>query len=60
MFIIGGVPFHTKKTKSKILLCACGGKYIKTRRAQKVCVFCINKGDALQASLPQSHAQLSQ
>ncbi len=30
-----------KKTRTEILLCVCGGKYIKTRKEQTVCVRCI-------------------
>lgn len=30
-----------KKTRTEILLCVCGNKYIKTRKNQEVCVRCI-------------------
>ncbi|PIQ68291.1 MAG: hypothetical protein COV91_04960 [Candidatus Taylorbacteria bacterium CG11_big_fil_rev_8_21_14_0_20_46_11] len=30
-----------KRTKTEILLCLCGNKYIKTRKDQKVCIRCI-------------------
>jgi len=32
-----------KKTKSEILLCVCGNKYIKTRPRQVECILCISK-----------------
>ena len=31
-----------EKAPEPILLCACGKKYIKTRRGQSTCVFCIS------------------
>ncbi|MEX2010266.1 MAG: hypothetical protein WD874_00480 [Parcubacteria group bacterium] len=30
-----------KKTRSEILLCPCGAKYIKTRKGQGTCVKCL-------------------
>ncbi len=30
-----------KRTRTEILLCVCGNKYIKTRKEQTVCVRCI-------------------
>jgi len=30
-----------KKTRTEILLCVCGAKYIKTRKEQSVCIRCI-------------------
>ena len=30
-----------KKTRTEILLCSCGVKYIKTRKDQTVCIRCI-------------------
>ena len=30
-----------KKTRTEILLCICGGKYIKSRKDQTVCIRCI-------------------
>ncbi len=32
-----------KPLKSTALVCACGNKYIKTRRLQKECITCIYK-----------------
>jgi hypothetical protein len=29
------------KTKSKVLICACGNKYLKTRERQKMCLRCV-------------------
>lgn len=37
----GGRAMWIEKKPSPILLCECGLKYIKTRRGQKTCVFCI-------------------
>lgn len=30
-----------KKTRTEVLLCSCGAKYIKTRKEQTVCIRCI-------------------
>ncbi len=32
-----------KTTRTEILLCICGNKYIKTRKDQAVCIRCIYK-----------------
>ncbi len=42
-FQIGG-KWIEKTTKTEILVCfSCSGKYIKTRKAQDVCIRCIGK-----------------
>lgn len=39
-----------KKTRTEILLCICGNKYIKTRKNQEVCVRCIYRTLPVKAS----------
>ena len=39
-----------KKTRTEILLCVCGNKYIKTRKNQEVCVRCIYRALPVKAS----------
>ncbi|NQV88348.1 MAG: hypothetical protein HQ402_02235 [Parcubacteria group bacterium] len=34
----------SKPSRTEILVCKCGAKYIKTRDKQTTCVGCINKG----------------
>ena len=36
-----------KPRKSAILICACGNKYIKTRKEQSICIQCINRAASL-------------
>lgn len=34
-------PYAPKVTKSTILVCTCGVRYIKTRANQEVCISCL-------------------